>query len=468
METSKKKFNLKMPHSFIIIGILVVIVAILTHIVPAGQFERMVDPNTGRNVIVPDSFKYIESTPVGFFQIFVSIYRGMVESADIIFFSIIAFGMVYMLVKTGAFNGAVGTLLKKMDKKEKFMIPVFMLFFSLCGTTFGMWESSYGLIPIFVGLAIAMGYDGLVGAVIVVVGIATGFASAISNPFTVAIAQGISGLPIFSGVGFRVIVWVGFTSLAIWYTMRYASKIKADPKKSVVFGVKFPMMDNMSRDELVVSPFTTRHKISVLVFVLTIVTVIIGSIKYDWYLNELSGLFLLIMFVIGLINKMTFSEIAESFIEGAKAIIFGALIIGISRGVLIVMRDGCIIDTVVYFFATKLANLSRVTSALGMLIVQNIFNFFIPSGSGQAAVTMPIMSNLADLVGLNRQIAVLAYQFGDGFSNLFWPTAVAVECGIAGVPLDKWYKFMTPLFGMMVVLEIIFMIIAVAVNLGPF
>ena len=326
-----------------------------------------------------------------------------------------------------------------------------------------MWESAYGLIPIFIGLTIAMGYDGLVGAVVVIVGIATGFASAISNPFTVAIAQEIAEVPLFSGVGLRVIVWIVFTSLAIWYTMRYANKIKKDPEKSIVKGVKFPLMGEMSKDELMVSPFTARHKLSVIIFIVTIATVIIGSMKLGWYLNELSALFLIAMFVIGLINRMSFSEIASSFVEASKEIIFGALIIGISRAVLLILQDGCIIDTIVYFLAEKVSNLSRYASAVGMLIIQNIFNFFIPSGSGQATVTMPIMSNLADLVGLNRQVAVLAYQFGDGFSNLFWPTAIAVECGIAGIPLDRWYKFITPLFGLMVAVEIIFMVISVAI-----
>lgn len=171
-----------------------------------------------------------------------------------------------------------------------------MLFFSVCGTSFGMWEASYGLIPVFVGLAIAMGYDGLVGAVIVVVGIATGFAAGISNPFTIAIAQGICELPLFSGVGFRVVIWVVFTILSIWYVSKYAKKVKENPKLSVVKGVKFPMTENINRDELIKSPFTTKHKISVALFALTIITIIVGSIKYGWYLNELSGVFLISLF----------------------------------------------------------------------------------------------------------------------------------------------------------------------------
>jgi uncharacterized ion transporter superfamily protein YfcC len=468
MADDKGKWKISVPHTFILIGIIVVIATVMTYIVPAGEFDRIEDPNTGRTIVVPDSFHSVEQSPVGIFQMFIAIQKGMMDAADIIFFVFFAYGLVYMLVKTGAFNGAVGALLRKIEGKEKFMIPVFMLFFGICGATFGMYEETYGFVPVFMGIAVALGYDALVGAVIVFVGVATGFASAITNPFTIGVAQGIAELPMFSGIGLRIVIWIAFMSLVIWYVMRYAAKVKANPACSLVGDVKFPMIASMKREELLETPFTSRHKLSILLFALTIFLVVFGTIKYGWYIEELSGLFILMMVVIGLASGLNFSQIAEAFVEACSNVVFGALVIGISRTVLIVMQDGCIIDTVVYYLASSVANLSAGIAAAGMVVVQNLINFFIPSGSGQAATSMPIMTPLADLIGLKRQIAVLAFQFGDGFSNLFWPTAVATECGIAGIPIDRWYKFMGPLFVLMLILEFIFIGVAVAIGYGPF
>lgn len=467
-ERTKKRIRFSVPHTFILLGIIIVLAMIATYIVPAGEFDRMKDPETGRTIVIADSYHPVEQSPIGPFEGFVAIEKGMVDAADIIFFVFFSYGFIYLILKTGAFNGAVGALLRRMKDKQKFIIPVSILFFGLLGATAGMYEETYGFIPVFMGIAVAMGYDALVGAVVVFVGVATGFAAAITNPFTIGVAQGIAELPMFSGIGLRIIIWIVFMATIIWYIMRYANKVKLNPESSVVYGVEFPMIASVTQDEVMKTEFTTRHKISILLFVMTIGTVVFTGIKLGWYIEELSGLFILMMVVIGLVSGLSLNQIAETFLEGCSKIVFGALVIGISRTVLIVLQEGCIVDTVVNYLAFSVANLSSYAAAEGMLVVQNLINFFIPSGSGQAATSMPIMAPVADLVGIKRQVAVLAFQFGDGFSNMFWPTAVATECGIAGIPLNRWYKFMGKLFAIMLLLQVVFIVIAVAIGYGPF
>ncbi|WZL72755.1 TIGR00366 family protein [Clostridiaceae bacterium 35-E11] len=464
----KKKFKFSMPHSYIVIGLIIVFAMVMTYIIPAGQYARVEDPITGRSIVDPNSFQFLEQSPVGIFDMFKAIMRGMVDAADIMFFVFFAYGFVSMLIHTGAFDAGLGTLIKKIKGKEKFIIPVLMLIFGIMGASFGMYEEAYGFVPVTMGIAIAMGYDGMVGAAIVFVGVATGFAAAVTNPFTIGIAQSIAEVPMFSGFGFRLIVWVCFMTLIIWYTMRYANKVKKDPAKSAVYGIKFSFLSDMSQEDLLKKEFTTAHKISLLLFAGTIATFVTGTIKFGWYLEELAAIFIIMMFVIGLVNKYSLGKTCDVFIESCNHVLFGVLIIGIARAVLVVLQDGHVIDTVAYYMASSLTHFSTYVAAEAMLLFQNMLNFFIPSGSGQAATSMPIMTPLADLLGVNRQIAVLAFHFGDGFSNLFWPTQVAIECGIAGIPLTRWYKYFGPLFLYMFLLQTFFIIVAVAINFGPF
>ncbi|WP_245157038.1 YfcC family protein [Anaerovorax sp. IOR16] len=369
-----------------------------------------------------------------------------------------------MLIQTGAFYGSMGALVRKLRGSEVLIFPAFMILFGICGSTFGMYEEVYGLLPAFIGIAIALGYDGLVGGAAVVLGTATGFAAATLNPFTIGIAQGIAELPIGSGVVYRIICFVLFQSLVIWYLMRYAHRVKKDPSLSIVRDVKFNTGGSMTREKMEALPFTAKHKIIMLLFMITIGILVYGTSQLGWYLSELSALFLTMMIIVGIIGGFGLSKIAGFFVEAVAEVIFGALVVGIARSLTIVMTEGNIIDTVVYYMAGTLTNVGSSIAAVGMVAVQNLINFFIPSGSGQAAVSMPIMVPLADAIGMNRQIAVLAFQFGDGFSNLFWPTSVALECGLMGIPVEKWYRFMGPLFFMMVILQVILVVISTMIN----
>lgn len=453
-----------MPHTYVIIFGIVVLVAILGNIIPAGQFQTMIDPESGRNVVIPGSFEFISSPGIGFFDMFVAIQVGFIEAADIIFFIIFAYSFVHILLKNGAFNAIIGTLIRKLGDRVELFIPIGMLLFGVLGSTIGLFEEVYGLLPVFMALGIAIGFDGIVGASVVYIGVATGFAAATINPFTIGVAQQVAGLPISSGWEFRIVCFIVFMAIAISYVWWYARRIKKDPTKSILYGYKVEDETLADKEELVKLKLTGRQKLSVLVFVITLVLLIFGTQEFGWYINEIAALFLIAMIITGLISGYTPSEIADDFITSAKEMMFGALICGLSRAVIVVMQDAMIIDTVVYYLSNLLSHTQGMVSGIVMLFVQNVINLFIPSGSGQATVTMPIMASVADIVGVSRQTAVLAFQFGDGFSNMFWPTSVFMVCGMMRMPVDKWYKFVTPLFGLMLIAQMILLCIAVMIG----
>ena len=455
-----------MPHAYTIILAIVVLAMVLTWIIPAGNFERVHNEELDRELVVPGSYKPTERSPVGPWGMVKALYEGLTDASDIIFFILIAYGYVFMLLKTGAIDALVGAMLRKLGNNDKLLIPAFMLLFGVAGSTFGMYEETYGLIPAFIAIAIALGYDGLVGGAIVFVGVATGFAAATINPFTVGIAQSIAEVTPKAGLMiFRVVAWCLFMGLSIGYTMWYANKVKKNPDASYVKGVTFRGLEGKSREEVIALSFTGAHKLSLLGFVLVIVAIVVGVMVFGAYLTELSAIFLIAIAYTGLVNRMKPGRVAEIFIEGAGNAVFGALIVGLARSIEVVLSQANIIDTIVFGLANAIQSFHQYFAAVAMLVVQNIVNFFIPSGSGQAAVMMPIMAPLADVIGVSREVAVTAYQFGDGFSNMFWPTAVATECGIMGIAMNRWYKFITPLFGMMFLLQAVLITAALIIGL---
>lgn len=456
---------MKVPHTFVILFALIVLAAIGSYIIPAGEFDRAKDPNSGRTVVVSGTFHRVDQAPRSFFDTFIAVQKGSIDAADVVFFVFFVYASFYIVLQTGALHSFIGWLLRVLKGKEIIIIPIFMYIFALGGSIFGMYEETFGFIPLFVGLAIAMGYDALVGMSIVSMAVAMGFAAAFMNPFTVGVAQKVAELPLFSGMTFRIIVWFTFVTLAVVYTLIYALKIKKDPSKSILVGMDMGALA-LNHDELVEKKLSGRDKVILLWVVVIIGLLVWGVIVKGWYFDELAGLFIIMGIFAGFMAGWGPSKIAKTFLDGCKDIVFGALVVGLSRGILIVMRESKIIDTIIYAMATPLSYLPKWLAAEGMLIVQTLINFFIPSGSGQAATTMPIMAPLSDLLGITRQTAVLAFQFGDGFSNILWPTtALPVICSIAKVPIDKWWKYFLPFFGWLLVAQVIFMAIAVAVNL---
>jgi uncharacterized ion transporter superfamily protein YfcC len=465
-KAKKKRFNF--PHTFVILFVIIVSISLMTYIIPAGQFDEFTNEQTGLVTIEASSYHVIESSPISFFDLFLSIQKGFVDAGSVIFLIFFAYFCIFSITKSGAFHGMINSLMKLLKGKENLIIPIFMIIFGIAGSTYGEWDTIFGLIPIFVGLAIALGYDAMVGLAMSGMAVAIGFASATTNPFTLGIAQSIGGLPIFSGIGYRWFVFVVFMAIGIWWTMRYAIKVKNDPEKSLVKDIDFGSL-SIDTEELYNAEFNIKHKLIMLTLVATIGFIVYSSLTWWWYIDEMAAIFLISGLIVSFIARFKPNEIAENFIEACQGMIIGAMVVGLSRSILVILQSSNIIDTVIYSLYIPLQNLPAWAGAEGMLVVQNILNLFIPSGSGQATAVMPIMIPLADLVGISRQTAVLAYQFGDGYSNMIWPTGgIVVMASIAKIPLDRWYKFFFPLFGIMFLVSSILLIASVAFNYGPF
>lgn len=456
----EKLSSLKMPHTYVILTIILLAVVVLCYLIPAGEYTRAVDPVSGNTVVLPDSFHFTQGKRPGLFDIFLALQRGYVDAADILFLIVFAYGYVYMLTKNGTLNNAIHVLIRRMKDKTYLLIPVFMMLFGILGSTLGIFEETYGLVAVFVGIGLAL-YDGLVGGAVVYVGVATGFAAATTNPFSVGIAQSIAEVPINSGLLYRLVIFLVFQFVAIWYVMRYAKKVKAHPEKSVMYGVPMEFTPPHVHDTN--GEFTLRQKLCLLLFFVTIGMLLFGTMKLGWYINEIAAMFLMMAVITGVVSGYSATEICNTYIESTKSVVSSILIIGFTRGILLTMQDAMISDTVVYGLSKLLDSSNKMISAVGMLVLQNVINFFITGSSSQATITMPIMTPVADIVGLNRQTAVLAYCFGDGFSDMFWPTACTLNCGLMGVPLNKWYKFIGPLFFIMVVLQVFFIALSVVV-----
>lgn len=463
----QKKF--KVPHTYVILFTVIVIMAILTYIIPAGEFERVEDPNTGRTVVDPDSFHEVEQNPTHVFDLFKSVPNGMKDAESIVFFIFIVGGSFQIITATGAIEGGISKIALKLQGRERLMIPIFLLLFSLAGATFGMAEEAIVFVPIGIALARALGYDAITGTAMITLGAACGFTSGFMNPFTVGVAQGIAELPLFSGIALRFVILGVMLIITTIYLMRYAEKVKKDPSKSIVRELE--EREKHTIIDLSNVPKLEKHHYLVL---LTIVGgfsfIIYGVFKNGWYITEIGAAFLAMGILGGFLGKLGPSKIAEHFVIGAKSIVFGALVVGVARGILIVMQDGMIIDTIINGLASAIQNLPNAISAVGMFFVQVVINFFIPSGSGQAAATMPIMTPLADIIGITRQTAVMAYQFGDGFTNSIIPTSAALMgvLSIAKINYEKWVKFLWPLMLIWIATGAVFLVIANAISYGPF
>lgn len=308
----------------------------------------------------------------------------------------------------------------------------------------------------------ALGYDAIVGGAIIFLGVSIGYAAGTTNPYNIAVAQDVAGVELYSGMEFRWLIFIAFEALAIFYVMRYARRVKADPARSLLKGIAVDSVEMKGINSLDEVKMTTRQKLCLLEFFGVIGFLTYSVLELGWYVNEIAALFLMAMVIAGIISGYSATEICKTFIESTKSMVSSMLIVGFTRGILILMKQGCITDTIVYGLVNVLDGASKYVAAYGMLFLQNIIKFFINGSTSQATITMPIMAPTAELVGLSKQIAVLAYQFGNGFADCFWPTSCALCCGLmGGVPLNKWYRFVTPLFLMMLVLEFVFMTIAV-------
>ena len=445
MSTDKKR-KFKLPHIFVLLTGIIIVCAILTWILPAGEFDRQTNA-AGTEVVVPGTYHAVDASPVGPFETLKSIYNGMLNGGGVIFFVFIAYASIGLIISTGAFNGLVAGLLKILKGKARaVIIPIFILVLGCISSTIGVFEEAFPFIPIFVGIAIAMGYDALVGLGIVALGVGLGYSGAVMNPFTVGMAQDIAGIPQMSGIGFRIICHAVMIVVASILLIRYALKVQADPTKSYVYGDDFSHME-MDPQGIEHHSFGIREKAVLAVLALGVVVIVWGVKTKGWYFEDLSGVFLLMGIISSFIMGWGPDTIAQKMAASFTDIAVACMIIGFSRGILVVLQSGHIIDTIVYGISIPLGKFPAWIASELMLVVQTLLKFLIPSGSGQAVTSMPIMAPLADLIGVSRQVSVLAFQFGDGLSNIIWPTAMApIMCGIAGIKIEKWWKLIVPIF----------------------
>ncbi len=465
---SEKKLHV--PHTFVILLGLILVVGILTYFIPAGSYTRHYDETTGRNLVDPDSFTEVEKNPMTIMQFVDSGVDGFVDSGYVIALTFAVGGGFYILEKAGIITGAISTLARKMKKRGILLIPILMIAFALCDCFVGMCELTMVYVPIILPLMLAMGFDSMTAAATALVGSQIGFTLALANPFTTIIGQKISGLPLMSGWQYRLIMMVVFLAVGIFYICRYAKKVQKDPLSSPMYEIDLKTRESIDPTTLQTAKLNTRQKIAGIVAILIFATMVYGVIAWGWDMPQIGGSFLAIGVVGGIISGMSSDEICSAFVEGSTSVLEGALIIGLSRGLAVVMNNAQITDTIVHALAVALQNVPSALSAVGMVVAQTIIEFFISSGSGQAVATMPIMAPLADLIGITRQTAVMACQFGDGLTNILYPVSgyFIATIGLAKVPYEKWVKWFMPLLCIEWGLTIVFMIIAQMIQWGPF
>jgi len=457
------RINTKIPDTFSILLIIMGCFIIMTWIIPAGEFERRTVSIQGltKDIIIEDSYHRVENNPQGISDFLLAPIRGFVSASQIIGFCLLVGGAFGIFNKTNAINAALARVILLCHRKPRyksFIIPLIMILFSLAGATFGMSESVLVFIMISIPLALALGYDSITGISLSFLAAGVGFAGALFNPFTIGIAQGIAEIPIFSGWEYRLIIWVILTTTAILYVMRYNKKIEKNPKLSPVYE-----LDKRQRKEEHIdqnNDLNGKRKLILFILLLTIVVLVAGSNLWNWYINEMAALFVGAGLLTAIVYRMPGKEAVEAFTGGAKDMIMAALVIGLSKGLLIIASDGRIIDTILNTIANATTGFSSVFTVQIMFVFQSALNFFVPSGSGQAALSMPIMAPLSDLVGITRQTAVLAFQLGDGIINMIIPTS-GVTMGvlsIARIPYQVWFKWLMPLIIILIILSLLLLI----------
>lgn len=456
-----KKLKLKIPHTYTIIFCIILFMTILTWLVPSGVFDTR-ETDDGRTVVIPGTYHEVESNPQGLDDFFTAPIKGIIDAAETIGFVLIVGGAFGVINSTGAIEAGIGRATRIFGKRNMLIIPICMLLFGLGGTTFGMCEETLPFYMIFIPLMMAMGYDSLTGLSIVYIGAAAGTCASTVNPFSVGLAQSLAELAPGSGIVYRGIIWIIMMAVAIAFVMLYARKVKKDPEKSVVYSLDQVNRESFKINDGEIKEFTKKDGAVLLVFGAGMAVMVWGVLAQGWYTQEISMIFMMIGVFGGIAGRLKQDEIADAFISGAKDLIYAALVIGLARGIILVAQDGKIIDTILNAAAGLLGGLPKALFINLMLIIQNIICFFVPSSSGHAALTIPIMAPLADLVGVSRQNIITAYQFGTGITSFITPTnGVLMAClTMAKIPWAKFIKFVLPL------VIVLWLIGAAALTLG--
>lgn len=434
--------RIKVPHTLVLLFGMIVLAYAMTWVLPQGQFDTMQN-DAGREQVVPGTYQTLETPErLPWHTVFTTIPRGFQKVEEIIFFVFLIGGAFGVLRFTGAIDALIGVLLPILGRASWLFVVGGMLMFALGSTTIGMAEEYLPFVPILLALAIGLGFDAVTAIGVLCIGYAVGYGSAILNPFTVLIAQAVAEVPLNSGWAFRLVLMFVLLAIGIHHVWTYAQKVKKDPSSSLVADI--PVNPTYEKQEH--PAFTTTHGLVLILTVAALGLIVYGLSAWGWYVKELGAVFLGLSVAYIVIGRLSPSDGAKNFCHGASELTTTALLIGFANTILLILQDGMIIDTVVNGVAQPLAHVGSAGAAVGMLFFQSLCNLFIPSGSGQAYVTMPVMAPIADLVGVQRQVAVLAYQMGDGITNILVPTN-AVLIGIldwAGIPYDRWLRFILP------------------------
>lgn len=457
-----KRMTFKTPHTYALLLFIIVVASLLTYIIPAGEYAR--EKKDGQTLVISGSYQEVSQHGVSFFDIFRAIPEGLLSGGEIVFYIFLVGGAFGIVHKTGAFENGVNKAMSTLGSYKVLMIPLTMTIFSILGFSIGLAEETIIFVPIGIIIARTLGYDALTGAAMVILGAASGFIGGMLNPFTVGVAQSVAELPLFSGWGLRSIIYIFILLAAITTVMIYARKVKQDMSKSIVYELE--QAEGQSTATMDTPRFTKRQKVGLLLIVAAIILNVFGIFNYGWSFNEMSANFLLAGLLAGVIGGLGINGTFEAMIEGMKDILFGAMIVGFAKGIIVILEDGQVIDTIVHGMTTLLTDVPSSAVIIAMFILQFFLNFFIPSGSGQALTTMPLMVPISDLLHINRQITVLAFQYGDSISNVLFPTSAILMGALAvgKISYTQWLKFAWKLILVWVIICCIGMSIALMIG----
>ena len=531
-------FKFSIPHNLVIVFSIIIIAAVLTWIIPGGKYDRHIVSVNGvdRSVIVNNSFHYLESQPQTW-QIFSAFYKGYINMSHIIVFILMLGGAFWIVNETKAIDVGIFSFLGFTRRMECYrivkifgvnniIITLIMILFSLFGAIFGMAEETIAFAVIFVPLSISMGYDSIIGICLCYFAAHVGFAAAILNPFTVGIAQGLASVPLFTGIEYRTLCWIIITLVSISLVLVYASRIRKNPERSLMyeadeywrlkgssrieevkyytprsawivaflisvvltlFAVKYPVTNLVVGLSTVSAPllpvlaglffissfFSLRRSIHFFVLNIlgfTMVYLVVGVLGYQWYIMEIASLFLAMGIATGFASGKKPGETTKLFVDGVKDIVSASLVVGFAGGIIAILSDGQIIDTVLFSLSGALKGTNQISAITIMYLFESVLNLIITSGSAKAALTIPIMVEFSDIIGISRQATIVAFQFGAGFTDMVAPTSGVLigVLGMARIPYVKWLKWIWPILLILVILGFLLLIPTAVMKLNGF
>ncbi|MGP1629790.1 MAG: YfcC family protein [Giesbergeria sp.] len=454
----------RFPTAYSILFLLIIVMAALTWVLPAGQYERAANVALGKDAPVPGTYKVVEAAHQGVFDVLIApisgFYNqatGMANAIDVSLFVLIIGGFLGVVNATGAINTGIERVMLGMKGREKWMIPVLMLLFAAGGTTYGMAEETLAFYVLLIPLMIAVGYDALTGVAVIMVGAGVGVLGSTINPFSTAIASNAAGIAFTQGMALRLIILALGWVICVVYVMRYAERVRKDPSKSLVADLKASNEAHFlrNREDHRDAALSGRQQLILVLFGATFAVMVWGVAFKGWWMAEMSALFLASAIVIGVVDWMGEKPFTSAFVDGARDLLGVALVIGLARGIVVIMDQGKITDTILHTFEGWITGMSNVAYVNSLFATEGLLSLLVPSTSGLAVLSMPILAPLSDFAGVPRHLAVTAFQTSIGITNLITPTYAVVvgALAIGRVPYQRWVRFIWPLMVMLILLS---------------